>query len=114
MLLTSFSSIGWRVSATWPTTPLPSGTRIRSTCGGVADLETHAQLVGAVVEQQDGEDAVVDDGAHQLRGAAEQRLQVERGVQRVGELHQVGQIRRLDADIRRVEMRTAAAGSAGR
>ena len=53
--------------------------------GGVADLEAHAQLVGAVVEQKDGEDAVGDDGAHQLGGAVEQGLQVERGVERVGQ-----------------------------
>ena len=53
----------------------------------VADLESHAQFSGAVVEQQNGEDAVGDDGAHQLRGAAQQGFQVQRGVQRVGQLH---------------------------
>ena len=29
----SLRRIGWRVSATWPTTPLPTGTRVRSICG---------------------------------------------------------------------------------
>ena len=72
---------------------------------GVADLEAHAQFVGAVVEQQDGEDAVMDDGAHQLRGAVEQGLQVERGVQRVGQLHQIGDVGRLNAGVDGVKMR---------
>ena len=39
--------------------------------GRVADLEAHAEIVGAVVEQEDGEDAVRDDGADELRGAIE-------------------------------------------
>jgi hypothetical protein len=40
----------------------------------VADLEAHAQIAGAVVEKQDGEDAVVDDGANQVGRALEQGL----------------------------------------
>src|SRR5580658_6545213 len=71
----------------------------------VADLETHAQLVGAFVEQQDGKDAVVDDRANELRGAIEQRLQVERGVESVGELEQISRVNRLNARVYRVEMR---------
>ena len=54
---------------------------------GVADLETHAQLVRAVVEEKDGKDAVRNDGAHQFRGAAEKGLQIESGVESVGETH---------------------------
>ncbi len=37
--------------------------------GRVAGLEAHPELVGAVVDEQDGEDAVVDDGAHEIRDA---------------------------------------------
>ena len=51
--------------------------------GRVADLEPHAQLVGAVVEQKNGEDPVMNYGAHKLRRSIEQRLQVQRSVQRV-------------------------------
>ena len=65
----------------------------------VADLEAHAQIVGAVVEQEDGEDAVGDDGAHQLRGAVEQGLQVERGVERVGHVGEVRKVGGLDAGV---------------
>ena len=77
----------------------------------MADLEPHAQFVGAVVEQEDGEDSVVDNRAHQLRGAIEQRLQVQRGVQRVGELHQVSHIGRLNARIHRVRGGGSPAGA---
>ena len=66
----------------------------------VAGLEAHAQIAGAVVDQQDGEDAVVDDGAHQVRDAVHQRVQVERGVQRVGQAHQEVELQRLQPDIR--------------
>ena len=73
--------------------------RRRSVFGGVADLEAHSQVVGAVVEQQDGEDAVIDDRAHQLRGALEQCLQVERGVQRVRQPDEKLGGQRFDANL---------------
>ena len=97
--------MGWRVSATWPTTPLPMGMRSSLHLRSVADLEAHAQLVSAVVEQENGEDAVMDDGAHQLGGAVQQGLQIERGVERVGQLHQVGHVGRFHADVDGIEMR---------
>src|ERR1035438_9949402 len=78
--------------------------------GGVADLEPHAQIAGAVVQQQYGEDAILNDRPHQFRGAFQQGLQVERGVQRVGHLSKIGQVRRLDADIYRARMSCQAAG----
>ncbi len=71
------------------------------------DLESHAQLVGAVVQKEDGEDAVIDDGPHQLRRAVEQSLQIERGIQRVGQLHQINNVGRLDAWIHRIQRRIA-------
>ena len=106
--------MGWRVRATWPTTPLPTGNAHALDLRRVADLEAHAQVVGAVVEQEDGEDAVVDDGAHQLGGAVEQGLQVERGVERVGQLHQVGHVGRLHADVCGSRCACGLSGSAGR
>ena len=33
---------------------------------GVADLEAHAEVGGAVIDEQDGEDLVVDDGADEV------------------------------------------------
>jgi hypothetical protein len=61
----------------------------------VADLEAHAEFVGAVVEQEDGEDAVRNDGAHKFRGAVEEGLQVEGGVEGLGELRKIGNIGRF-------------------
>ena len=58
----------------------------------------------AVVEQEDGEDAVGNDGAHQLRGAIEQRLQVERGVKRIGEPDKESEVSRLNPRVERIEV----------
>src|ERR1700689_1219837 len=44
----------------------------------VADLKAHAQLVRAVVEKKDSEDAIWNEGAHEFGGAAEGGLQIER------------------------------------
>ena len=77
----------------------------------VADLKAHAQLVRAVVEKKDSEDAIGNDGANEFGGAAEQGLQIERGVERVGEAHQIGDIGGLDAG---VQWDRDARGSAGR
>ncbi len=63
----------------------------------VTDLEAHAQIVGAVVEQQDGEDAVIDDSARKVGGALEQRLQIERGVERIRELQEVIELDGVDS-----------------
>ncbi len=59
--------------------------RVRSISGGVADLEAHPELLGAVVEEEDGEDAVVDDGADEVGDAVHEGVEVERGVEGVGE-----------------------------
>src|ERR1700743_1172654 len=34
--------------------------------GGVPDLKAHAQVVGSFVQQQDGEDFVIEDGAYEV------------------------------------------------
>jgi hypothetical protein len=72
---------------------------------GMADLEAHPEFMGAVVEKKDGEDAVVDDGADQFGGPVEQGLQVQCGIERVGKLHQVREVRGLNAHIHGIEMR---------
>ncbi len=64
----------------------------------MADLEAHAQVVGPFVQQQDGEDPVVDDGAHQVRGAMQQGLQIEGGIQGVRQPHQEFGLQRIDPD----------------
>jgi len=71
--------------------------------GRMADLEPHAQLVRPLIQQKNGKDAIGKDGAHQLRGAAEQGLQVERGVERVSQTHEIGHIRGLDAGVDRLD-----------
>jgi hypothetical protein len=43
----------------------------------VADLKSHAQLMGALIQKKNGEDAVRNEGANQLRDSAEKSLQVE-------------------------------------
>ncbi len=55
---------------------------------GVADLKTHAQIVGALIQEQDGEDLVVDHRSHQVRCAVHQGLQIEGGIQGVGQTHE--------------------------
>ena len=51
--------------------------------GRMADLKAHTQVVGPLIQQQDGENLVVDDGAHQVRSAMQQSLQIQGGVQGV-------------------------------
>ena len=46
--------------------------------GKTLDLEL-AQFLGALVQQQNGEDLVIDDSADELGNAAARRVQVERG-----------------------------------
>src|SRR5260370_11448243 len=53
---------------------------------GVTDLEAHAEVFGAVVEEEDGEDFVVDDGADEVGYAVHEGVEVEGGVEGVGEL----------------------------
>ena len=67
--------------------------------GGVADLEAHTQVLGAVVDEQDGEDAVVDDGADEVGDAVHQGVEVERGIERVGERVEEVDLERLDANL---------------
>ena len=63
----------------------------------VAGLEAHPELLGAVVQQQNGEDAVVNDGAHQIGDAVHEGVEVERGVQGIGEAMQKIDLQGLEA-----------------
>ena len=58
--------------------------------GRMTHLEADAQLVGFLVQQQDGKDFVVDNLLQHLGYALQQGIQVERGVDRVGHFEQVG------------------------
>ena len=69
--------------------------------GGVTDLEAHPELVGAVVEEKDGEDAVVDDGADEVGDAVHESVEVEGGVEGVGQGVEEVDLEGLDADVGR-------------
>ena len=56
----------------------------------MSHLKTDAQLLRLLVQQQDGEDFVVDEALQHLGHALQQRVEVERGVDRVGDLQQIG------------------------
>ena len=66
--------------------------------GGVADLEAHAEVFGAVVDEEDGEDVVVDDGADEVGDAVHEGVEVEGGVEGVGELVEEVDLEGLDAN----------------
>ena len=56
----------------------------------ISHLKTDAQFLGFLIQQEDGEDLVVNDFAHQFRHAAQGGVQVERGVDHVRHLEQKG------------------------
>ena len=58
--------------------------------GRMTDLEAYAQLLGFFVQQQDGENFVIDNLLQHLGHALQQSVQVERRVDRIGHLQQVG------------------------
>jgi hypothetical protein len=68
--------------------------------GGVAGLEAHPELVGAVVDEKDGEDAVVDDGADEVGDAVHEGVEVEGGVESVGEAEEEVELEGVDAGLR--------------
>ena len=55
----------------------------------MSHLETDAQLLRLLVQQQDGEHLVIDDPLQHLGYALQQRVEVERGVDRIGNFQQV-------------------------
>ena len=77
----------------------------------MANLKAHAQVVSAVVEQEDGEDAVMNNGSNKLRGAVEQGFQIERGVERVSQFHEIGNVCRVNAGIDGLNRRGWAGGA---
>ena len=52
---------------------------------GVAGLEAHGELIGALVNEEEGKDAVVDDGADEVGDAMHEGVEVKGGVECVGE-----------------------------
>ncbi len=71
---------------------------MRSTSVSVADLEAHAEVFGAVVDEEDGEDLVVDDGADEVGDAVHEGVEVEGGVEGVGELVEEVDLEGFDAN----------------
>ena len=57
--------------------------------GRMADLETDAQLLRLLVQQQDGKNFVIDDPLQHLCHALQQSVQIQRPVYRVRHLQQV-------------------------
>ena len=56
--------------------------------GRIADLKTDVEFLALFIEQENGEDLVVDDLANKFGDAAQGGLQVERGVDDVGHFEQ--------------------------
>jgi hypothetical protein len=68
--------------------------------GGMAYLEAHPELLGAVVYQEDGEDAVVDDGSDEVGYPVHQGIEVECRVEGVGErVKELDLVEGFDLDI---------------
>ncbi len=65
----------------------------------MADLEAHPQIVGAVVEQHDGKDAVVDHRAYKVSRALQQSLEVKRRIQRICQPDEEFRLQRFDAHL---------------
>lgn len=78
--------------------------------GFVADLEAHAEFAGAVVEQEDGEDFVGDDGADELGSAIQERLKVQSGVERVGDLCEVAEVCGFNSGVSGIDVRVRVGG----
>jgi hypothetical protein len=66
--------------------------------GGVADLEAHAEIFGAVVQEEDGEDFVVDDGADEIGNPVHEGVEIEGCVECVGQSVEEVDLERLDAN----------------
>ena len=56
----------------------------------MSHLKADAKLLRLLVQQQNRKDLVVDEALQHLRDALQQRVQVQRGVDRIGHLEEVG------------------------
>jgi hypothetical protein len=65
----------------------------------VADLEAHAEIFGAVIEEEDGKDFIVDDGADEVGDAVHEGIEVKGGIEGVGEFVEEVDLEGLDADL---------------
>ena len=66
---------------------------------GVADLEAHAKVGGALVDQEDREDLVVNDRSDEVGDAVHQGVEVEGAVEGVGEVVEELDLEGLDANL---------------
>src|ERR1051326_3124918 len=55
---------------------------------GVSDTETYPQLLGFLMQQEDGENLVVYGPLYRLRNAHHQLVEIERGVDALADLEQ--------------------------
>ena len=67
---------------------------------GVADLEAHAEVSSALVDEEDGKDLVVDHGADEVRDPVHEGVEVEGGVEGVGEAVEEVDLEGFDANFR--------------
>jgi hypothetical protein len=66
--------------------------------GRMSDLKPHTQVVGPLIEKQDGEDLVINDRAHQVRGTVQQGLEIEGGVEGVRQPDEKLRLQRIHLD----------------
>ena len=64
----------------------------------MADLEAHAEVAGALVDEEDGEDFVVDHRSNEVRDPVHEGVEVEGGVEGVGEVVEEVDLQGLDAN----------------
>ena len=53
-----------------------------------------------IVEEKNGEDAVIDHGPHEIGHAMHKRLEIERGIQGISETVKKGNLQRLHSRVR--------------
>ena len=66
---------------------------------GMTDLEAHAEVLRALVDEQDREYFVVDDGADEVGHPVHEGVEVEGGVERVGEFVEEGDLEGFDSNL---------------
>ncbi len=67
---------------------------------GVADLEAHAEVAAAFVDEEDGEDLVVDHSPDEICDPVHESVQVEGSVEGVGEVVKEVDLEGFDTNFR--------------
>ena len=96
----SFTRTASRRCTACPVTPCPTlMTNALGNLRRMPNLEAYAQLLRFFVEQQDGEDFVVDDAFQHLGHALQQGVEVQ------GSIHRIGNFQQVAVDVRRKQRR---------